>query len=75
MFKFARRKPSRLHIDLETVRETLLYIESDCRDYPGLESVAAALAVTLAEIDRVQDRIEEKPRVEVISASFVPAGL
>ncbi len=59
MFKFARRKPSRLHIDLETVRETLLYIESDCRDYPGLESVAAALAVTLAEIDRVQDRIEE----------------
>lgn len=75
MFKFGAARKSRTHIDLETVRETLLYIESDCRHQPGFEGIAAALAVTLAEIDRVEDRIEKKPRADVISASFVPAGL
>lgn len=75
MFKFGGRKHTRPHIDLETVRETLLYMESDCRDYPDLEGVAAALALTLAEIDRVEDCVAERPRVDVISASFVPAGL
>ena len=44
VFKFSKLIPQRPQIDLETVRETLLYIESDCRDCPELERVATAIA-------------------------------
>lgn len=75
MFKFSGRKSRRSHIDLSTVRETLLYMQSDVRSQPGLEAVAAALAETISEIDRVVERVEPAPRADVISASFIPAGL
>ncbi|MEQ1718643.1 MAG: hypothetical protein ABL907_22100 [Hyphomicrobium sp.] len=75
MFKSLGRPAKPRHIDLETVRETLLYIESDCKTCPGLERLSAALAQTISEIDRVNDRSEPQPRADVISVSFVPAGL
>jgi len=82
MFKFSKLIPQRPHIDLATVRETLLYIESDCRDCPELKRVADALAQTLGEIDRAIDALDRPREIDgsparpnVISASFVPAGL
>ena len=50
-------KSQRVRIDLESVRETLLYIESDMRHAPGFETVAAALSQVLVEIDRVEDSL------------------
>lgn len=73
MFKFPTRKPKTPHIDLETVRETLLYMESDCRECPGLERVAARLAETISEIDRVDDRLGSHSEATVVAASFLPA--
>ncbi|HMN37093.1 MAG TPA: hypothetical protein PKD49_05195 [Hyphomicrobium sp.] len=75
VFKFSSLLPQRPHIDLETVRETLLYIESDCRDCAGLERVSAAIAQAISEIDRVHEGSEPRGRTDVISASFLPAGL
>jgi len=74
VFKFLLRKETKPHIDLETVRETLEYIETDCRDRAGLEGVAAALAITLAEIERVQERGMTKPEATIAAAHFLPAG-
>lgn len=75
MFKFGAHKPARLRMDLQTVRETLIYIESDCRDQPGLQRLSAALAQTISEIDRVTPAIEPSPRADVVSARFLPADL
>lgn len=75
VFKFSKLIPQRPQIDLETVRETLLYIESDCRDCPELERVATAIAQTISEIDRVREPDVPRGRTDVISASFLPAGL
>ena len=75
MFKFPARKPKTPHIDLETVRETLLYIESDCRECPGLERVAARIAETISEIDRLDDRLGSRAESNVVSASFLPVRL
>lgn len=74
MLRVVRRAVKRPHIDLQTVRETLVYIESDCKECPGLEGVAAALEQTISEIDRVQASGDIGLPV-VASARFVPAGL
>lgn len=75
MFKLVRRPARKPRVDLQTVRETLVYMESDCRDCPGLEGVAAALGQTITEIDRVNiEQDTEAPR-EVVAAMFLPAGL
>ncbi len=75
MLKFPARRAKPPHIDLETVRETLLYMESDCRGQPGLERVAEALGQAVGEIDRAAGRLPERTRAEVIGARFLPARL
>ncbi len=75
MLRVIRRAQRRPHIDLQTVRETLVYIESDCRECPGLEGVATALGQTINEIDRASDRLASETAPAVVSASFVPARL
>jgi hypothetical protein len=75
VFKLVRRSPKKLRVDLETVRETLVYMESDCRDCPGLEGVAAALEQTITEIDRVSGERNDTQLGEVVAAKFIPAGL
>jgi hypothetical protein len=67
----ARAKP---RIDLETIRETLLYIESDCRENAGLERVAAALTEAIDEIERLEALNGPKHKAEPFYAHFVPAG-
>lgn len=51
--KFKRQKP-RQRIDLASVRDTLLYIESDLNQTPELERLASAVRNCLAEIDRME---------------------
>ena len=75
VLRVLRRSARRPHVDLQTMRETLVYIESDCRECPGLEGVAAALGQTIIEIDRASDRLEGEPAPATIAASFVPARL
>lgn len=73
MFEFVRgsRKTS---IDLESVRETLLYMQSDLRNAPGLEGVAAAVGSAIAEIARVEGDIGS-PKAAVVAAHFRPIDL
>ncbi len=71
LFEQSRAKPS---IDLETMRETLLYIESDCRENAGLERVAAALTDAIDEIERLEALNGPKHKAEPFYAHFVPAG-
>lgn len=75
MFKLVRRQASKPRVDLQTVRETLVYMESDCRECPGLEGVAAALEQTITEIDRVGSAQDEAQPREVTAVKFIPAGL
>ncbi|MEZ5898163.1 MAG: hypothetical protein AB7S74_07540 [Hyphomicrobium sp.] len=75
MFKFSKLIPQRPQIDLETIRETLLYIESDCEGCEGLERVAAAIAQTIREIDQVSAAGKQRGKTEVVSTTFMPAGL
>ena len=68
-------KISKVRIDLESVRDTLLYIESDLRHAPGLETVAAAVAQVLEEISRVEQEQGVDRALPMIAAQFLPAGL
>ncbi len=74
MFKLLDRAPVKPRIDLETMRETLHYIESDCRENAGLERVAAALSQAIEEIERLETLIGPKHKAEPFHAHFVPAG-
>jgi len=75
VFKLLRRPASKPRVDLQTVRETLVYIESDCRECRGLEGVTAALVQTITEIDRVRNAMDKPKAPEVTSVRFIPAGL
>jgi hypothetical protein len=54
-------------IDLSTIRETLLYIESDLKRVPGLEGAASALKTARNEIETI-----EKKRNQQTASRFVP---
>lgn len=75
MFKLIRRTAKSPRVDLETVRETLVYMESDCRSCPGLEAVAVALEHAITEIDRAASLASDPQPREVVAAKFIPAGL
>lgn len=75
MFKVVRPSRKWQHVDLKTVRETLVYMENDCKGCPGLERVASALEHTITEIDRANAKRETDPAPHVVSARFIPAGL
>ena len=74
MFKLLDRSRAKPSVDLETIRETLLYIESDCRENAGLERIAAALSEALEEIERIGALNGPKHKAEPFYAHFVPAG-
>ena len=68
-------KTKKVRIDLDSVRETLLYIESDLRHAPGLETVAAGISAVLDEIARVEidhgvDRAPALIAAQFLSARF-----
>ncbi len=74
MFKLSDLARTKPRFDLETIRETLLYIESDCRENAGLERVAAALTEAIDEIERLEALNGPKHKAEPFYAHFVPAG-
>lgn len=76
MFKSSRPAKIPAHIDLEMVRETLLYLHSDCHDHAALKGIAAALEVAIEEIDRLE--VPPAPRQltsEADAFHFLPVGL
>jgi hypothetical protein len=67
-----QRKPNVPLVDLETIRETLLYIRDDIRRVPGLEKAAERLTATLAEIAAVERRRMAPLFGSGIHASLLP---
>jgi hypothetical protein len=62
-------------IDLGSVRDTLLYIESDVAHAPELERLAAAIRAALTEIEKLEAKYGTKNRVAPAAVHFLPAGL
>lgn len=54
MFRTARSRANGPLIDLETVRETLLYMRDDMRRDPATSGVARALDEAINEIARIE---------------------
>ena len=63
------------HIDLGSVRDTLMYIDSDVAHAPGLEGFAAAIRDALAEIEKLEAKFGTKSRAVPAAVHFLPAGL
>lgn len=70
VFKSPRRTAS---IDLASVRDTLLYIESDVSGPPELTKLAGAIRSALNEIERLEGSALEIEKPEFTSARFLPA--
>lgn len=62
----------RSHLDLETIRETLLYALSDTGRAPGLSGISAAIKRTIEEIDAVQETVPAVPARCFRVVSFIP---
>ena len=60
------------HLDLETIRETLLYALSDATRVPSLSGIAAAMQRTIEEIEAVQARAPVSPAKRFRIVSFIP---
>ncbi len=75
MFKGLKRRHRIQHIDLASVRDTLLYIESDLESAPELHRITDGIRAALAEIDRIElsDKTLKTPDITV--ALFVPVTL
>ena len=60
-------------IDIATVRDTLLYIESDLARSPDHERLAAVIRQALAEIDRLESSNGNIEHLPVAAVRFLPA--
>ncbi len=61
MSSFRSGKGAEPRIDLETVRETLQYMQADMRNSARLAGVSEALGRVLAEIDAVAGHAKTEP--------------
>lgn len=59
-------------IDLDCVRDTLRYIESDLRTSPEHTKLGTILAMALAEISRIETTIKKTNTALPDAARFVP---
>jgi len=58
-------------LDLETIRETLVYIHSDLAHHRGLERAATGIQMALAELDAEHDRRQSLAGgAKIITARF-----
>lgn len=73
MFALNRRQPNPVRIDLASVRDTLLYIESDLTGSAEYERLVAAVRSALTEIDRLESANGRSEPAPATSARFVPA--
>ena len=73
-FLSSARRPAR--IDLDAVRDTLLYIESDVAQSSELDRVAKAIREALVEIERIDTQAEPRNGSAAITgARFLPVRL
>lgn len=75
MFQAFNRPRRQVQIDLSSVRDTLLYIESDLKRSSDMTRLAAAIRSALTEIDRLEGSDLEIDKPEFTSARFLPARL
>ena len=75
MFGVFKRQSSPQHIDLASVRDTLLYIESDLDHAPELERLATAIRSALAEIDRIELSDRTCAPLAITASRFLPTRL
>jgi hypothetical protein len=68
-FKVSSIKP---YPDLDTIRETILYVLSDTRHLPDLAGVTAALERTVEEIEAVQPKAPTGDPEQLSVVGFVP---
>lgn len=59
-------------VDLETIRETLLYIRDDMQRVPELEKAAEHLTLALGEVTAAERRRLAPVSSSIIDARFVP---
>lgn len=62
-------------IDLASVRDTLLYIQSDLNQSPELHRLGSAIRKALAEIEALEETETEDDMPKFVSAKFLPAQL
>ena len=72
-FLSSARRPAR--IDLDAVRDTLLYIESDVAQSPELDRVAKAIREALVEIERIDSATKPRNGPTITGARFLPVRL
>ena len=65
-----RQKPAFQLVDLDTMRETLMYIRDDMRRVPGLEKAVDRLTAALGEIAAAEAR-----RLSPMTESFIKVRL
>ena len=70
MFRSARVNAPPPAIDLATVRDTILYMQDDIERTPGLEKIATALRMAVAEIDRLNPDADEPALAKAVR--FIP---
>ena len=75
MFKVVNAPHRVQSIDLASVRDTLLYIESDLVRSPDLHRLAAAVRTALTEIDRLEQTDAQIGKSDFTAARFLPARL
>jgi hypothetical protein len=66
------RQPRRPLLDIDTLRETLIYMRDDLKRVPGYESTADALTVALQELDAAELR-KQPIAIDILRARFLPA--
>lgn len=72
MYRIPHSRPLPPHIDLSTMRETLLYMHDDMARTPGLERLRDALAAAIAETEAAEQGARKAPMVVPFSARFLP---
>ncbi|MGD9669534.1 MAG: hypothetical protein AB7U75_10820 [Hyphomicrobiaceae bacterium] len=71
MYHIPRSNPWPPHIDLSTLRETLLYMHDDMARAPGLEKLRDALALALKEAEAAEASARARSP-NIINARFLP---
>ena len=73
MFENLGRRRRHLAIDLQSVRDTLLYIESDLAAAPELDRLTGSIRAALAEIARLEADTGPSEKPAISAARFVRA--
>ncbi len=75
MFEGLKRRHRIRHIDLASIRDTLLYIEHDLESAPELHRIADGIRAALAEIDCIELCYQPHKTPDITVARFVPVTL